>query len=78
MLHDFDSGMSRVTYTQLVEWRHVIRRLSEFLRLVECHLAEMLRQIVYRAMLDFVKFVGESSAAEEPNEITVCISIYGV
>lgn len=78
MLYDFHSGMSRVTYTQMVEWRHVIRRLSDFLRLVECHLAEMLRRIVYRAMLDFMKFVTESSLAEEPDEIAVCISTYGI
>lgn len=49
------------TYTQIAEWRRVLARLVQFLRLVDMQVMELLRRLVKTSLRHLLEFMNSSS-----------------
>ncbi len=54
----------RPGYAEIVEWRKVLRRLTDFLRLIDCLLLDMLRRLVMSAVEELHAFLESSQNSD--------------
>ena len=53
--------VERPTYTQIAEWRKILARLVQFLRLADMQVLEMLRRLVITSLIHLLEFMNNSA-----------------
>ncbi len=54
------SGSGRPSYARLVEWKKILRRLSDFLRLIDCQLLDLFHRLVRTGVRDLLHLLDTS------------------